>query len=185
MYLTWEEAIHRFKIGRIHQVAEIKQLPLPIQKMFQAWLANPQGKSIYLSGNPGSGKTYATIALLKGLISKKLHPWIIYVRSDDLDDELLTAVDKRQEKDTLEKYHEVPFLFIDDLGVERVNDRIIKQYYSIIDRRLNNLLPTIFTSNSSRERIKENLGDRIASRLQMAIEIIFPEKDYRKEVAVI
>ena len=71
---------------------------------------------------------------------------------------------------------------LDDLGVEKPSERIIKQYYNIIDRRLNNLLPTIFTSNFSIEKIGNNLGDRIASRLEMAIEIKFPKKDLRKEL---
>jgi hypothetical protein len=41
-------------------------------------------------------------------------------------------------------------------------------------------MPTVFTSNISRKDIEKNLGDRIASRLQMTTEIIFPKKDYRK-----
>lgn len=180
MYLKWDEAVNRFKISKLHQTAEISHMPSPAQKIFNEWIKNSEGKSLYLSGNPGSGKTYASVALLKGLIDQKKYPWIIYTRSDELDEELLIAVDKRQENYTLEKYHQVPFLFLDDLGVERVSDRIIKQYYSIIDRRLNNLLPTVFTSNTLRKDIANTLGERIASRLQMATEIIFPNKDYRK-----
>ena len=181
MHLKWEDAVLRFKIGKVHQVASIDQFSDGMRDLFAKWIASPTS-SLYLSGSAGSGKTYASVALLKGLIEKKLYPWIIYKRSHELDDELLEAVSTRQESFVLEKYHEVPFLFIDDLGVERVNDRVIKQYYSIIDHRLNNLLPTVFTSNILRKDIDKNLGDRIASRLQMAAEIIFPKKDYRKGI---
>jgi DNA replication protein DnaC len=181
MYLKWEDAVLRFKIGKVHQIASIDQFSEGMRDLFAKWIANPNF-SLYLSGSAGSGKTYASVALLKGLIEKQEYPWIIYKRSYELDDELLEAVSNRQESFVLEKYHEVPFLFIDDLGVERVNDRVIKQYYSIIDHRLNNLLPTVFTSNILRKDIDKNLGDRIASRLQMAAEIIFPKKDYRKGI---
>jgi DNA replication protein DnaC len=180
MYLSWERAIELFSIGKIYHEASLVNLPEKIKNFFYEWIEAPKGRSLYLSGSPGSGKTYASICLLKSLIDKRKYSWIIYVRSDELDNELLKACDERAESYVLEKYHEVPFLFIDDLGVERVNDRIIKQYYSIIDRRLNNLMPTVFTSNISRKDIEKNLGDRIASRLQMTTEIIFPKKDYRK-----
>jgi len=181
MHLKWEDAVERFKISKVHQPATIAQLPSRIQKHFLDWVKNPNGKSFYLSGNPGSGKTYAMIALLKELISQEKYNWMILVRSDELDEELLLAMENKQEATKLEKYQEVPFLFLDDLGVERITERVLKQYLSIIDRRLNNLLPTIFTSNYSLDKIAQTVGDRIASRLQMTTEIIFGNKDYRKE----
>lgn len=181
--MNWDTAIERFKIGKAYHEASmenIEKVNKSLSNIGKTWLANPEKQSLYLTGNPGSGKTYFCIALLKGLIDQKMHPWIIFKRSDELDDELLRSVEERSESFVLEKYHEVPFLFIDDLGVERVNDRIIKQYYSIIDRRLNDMLPTIFTSNISLDNIKNNLGERIASRLGMTHGIKFPDRDLRK-----
>lgn len=177
--LTWEQAIDRFQIGKVFHESKIDDFTPTIAHMARSWL-KARNYSLFISGEPGSGKTHLSVALLKALIAMNCFQWIIYTRSDDLDDELLQAVKSGQESYVLEKYREVPILFLDDLGVERVNDRILKQYYSIIDRRLNNLLPTVFTSNILRKDIGKNLGDRIASRLQMATEIIFPHKDFRK-----
>lgn len=183
MHLKWEDAVQRFLISKLHQQASLDILPEKMQPFFKEWINSNKKNSLFLSGNPGSGKTFAMIALLKALINQEKYNWIILIRSDELDDELLRAIENKQEATVLEKYYEVPFLFWDDLGVERTNDRVLKQYYSIIDRRLNNLLPTVFTSNYSRENIGKNVGDRIGSRLQMTTETIFPNKDYRKEMS--
>lgn len=183
--LRWEKAYKHFKILKVHQDAcleNVEKITPAIANAGKKWIKNPKN-SLFLSGNTGSGKTYFCIALLRELI-ESYNPWVIYIRSDALDNELLKAVEDRQEDYVLEKYNSVPYLFIDDLGVERISDRLIKQYYSLIDTRMGNLLPTIFTSNTAMENIKNTLGDRIASRLEMAIEIRFPKKDLRKELVV-
>lgn len=187
--MTWQEAISAFKIGKVHQNATLDAVRLVNSGIAQEglnWIISKNKPSLFLSGNPGSGKTFFMFSLLNGLTTQKHHKAsILFVRSDDLDNELLRAVERRSEEYTLEKYQDVPFLFIDDLGVERVSDRIIKQYYNIIDRRMNNLLPTVFSSNISLEKISSTLGDRIASRLEVAVEIKFPKKDLRKAMSTL
>ncbi len=181
--MTWEAAIQRFKIPKVyHNVSldKVRQNCSPIAELGLDWLSklNP----LYISGNPGSGKTFFFYSLLKELIKAQKYQWMIVTSSDCLDDELLKAVQEGNEAGKLEKYTEVPVLFIDDLGVERLTERVIKQYYRIIDHRMNNLMTTVFTSNVPIDRIKEILGDRIASRLELAQEIKFPKKDLRKEL---
>lgn len=182
--MNWDTAIERFKIGRMYHsvnMVAIENIYPEIALIGKNWLKQKSKKSLYISGNPGSGKTYFALALLKAVICQN-YPWVIYKRSDELDDELLRAVEERQESYVLEKYHEVPFLFIDDLGVERVNERIVKEYYSIVDRRFSNFLPTVLTSNIPMSKISSRLGERIASRLELALEIEFPNRDLRKEI---
>ena len=80
----------------------------------------------------------------------------------------------------MEKYCEVPVLFIDDLGTEKDSDRVRQQYGKIIDERVGNELPTVYTSNLDLDHIGKTLGDRIASRLQVSYQIKFPDRDLRK-----
>jgi len=186
MEARWDDFLTRFKIGKRYHHAhlnEVKKLYFWAYEEGMNWLNFRIKPSLYLSGNPGSGKTFMGLALLRGIIERKIHKADIrFIRSDDLDDQLLQAIEDKNESYAIENYCEVPVLFIDDLGVERPNDRVIKQYYKIIDRRLNNLTTTIFTSNIPRVNIDKNLGDRIASRLEMCQEIRFPERDLRKEI---
>lgn len=178
--LKWENAINSFRIGKIYQEALLKNVFMGLRMFAMNWAKLPT-ETLYLSGPPGCGKTYASIAILKELILQKKYHWIIYTRSDDLDNELLKSMEQKNEAEVIEKYSQVPILFLDDLGTERPTERILKQYLNIIDSRVSNCMPTVYTSNLAIQEVAKTLGDRIASRLQSAYEIIFPKKDYRKQ----
>lgn len=176
--MKWEEAIERFSIQKIYHNCSFGDgllIPEKYRKFGQEWLASKNKKSLFISGNPGSGKTYFAYVLFREIVEAKF-PWVIFINSIDLEDKLLESAEK------LIMFKEVPILFLDDLGVEKVNERVIKQYYSLIDYRSGNELLSVFTSNLPLDRIHENLGDRIASRLKMAKELKFPNKDLRKEL---
>lgn len=178
----WQEAASRSNIQSIYRNASMDncpKLPQGIVELGKRWLKANKKPSLYIHGNTGSGKTYFATALYRALVEMKIS-WMIFVRSDDLDDELLSAIEEKQEKTKMMKYMEVPILFIDDLGVERPSDRMIRQYYSIIDRRVGEGLLTIITSNVSRENLP--LGDRTISRLEHFYAIEFPKKDIRKTI---
>lgn len=63
-------------------------------------------------------------------------------------------------------------LIIDDIGAERVTDWVRERVVSIINTRVSNNLATIYTSNLSPEELKEELGDRIASRVVGSSQVI-------------
>jgi hypothetical protein len=56
-------------------------------------------------------------------------------------------------------------LLLDDLAAERATDWTAETLYRLIDARYARRLPTIITTNATGAMIRENLGDRIASRL--------------------
>lgn len=178
----WRSAIERSGIQSLYHRASLENCPLlptGIVELGKRWIKAPKKPSLYLFGNTGSGKTYFAYALYRALVEMK-HPWMIFVKSFDLDEELLAAIAEGQEKSRLMKYFEVPILFIDDLGVERPSDRMIRQYYSIIDRRVGDGLMTVITSNVPKEELP--LGDRTISRLGHFYAIEFPKKDNRNNL---
>ncbi len=180
---NWKNAIKMMKIQDIYHDASFDNCPLlptQIVELGKKWILASNRPNLYIHGNTGSGKTYFSTCLFRGMVEKNLN-WLIFVRSDDLDQELLDGIEQKRERSIMEKYYEVPILFIDDLGVERPSDRMIRQYYSIIDRRVGskNLL-TVITSNVP--RIELPLGDRTLSRLEHFYNIEFPKKDIRKSI---
>ena len=180
----WKEAIILFNIDEMYQDANFQNaqfLPEKIIELGRRWILSKKKTSLFLSGNVGSGKTYFSICLLKELVDAGCR-WVIFIKSNDLDLELLTAIEERREIGVLKKYCEVDFLFIDDLGVERLSERMQRQYHTIIDRRTANYLPTVFTSNYEKRSINEILGSRIASRLALAYASNFPTKYFRKQI---
>lgn len=182
MNTLWTNAINMMKIQKLYHDASLENgtlLPTKIIHLGEKWLKAYNRPNLYIHGNTGSGKTFFAISLFRGLVEKNMN-WIIFVRSDDLDMELLTAIENKNEKTVLMKYYEVPVLFIDDLGVEKQTDRVIRQYYSIIDKRVGEGLLTVITSNLPKEKL--DLGDRTLSRLEHFLSIEFPNTDIRKQI---
>lgn len=176
----WELAIQRFNINPIYKdkVFNTELLTDKLRYVGPNWVKNASRKSLFLHGCAGSGKTFYALQLLKSLIIRDI--WVIYVRSDDLDHELLEAQMNGLEMDTIRKYKEVPILFIDDLGVERPTDRLRTQFCKIFDYRHETGV-TVCTSNLRMDQLPDILGDRIASRLSNFYEVEFPERDLRKK----
>ncbi|HSX38123.1 MAG TPA: ATP-binding protein [Chlamydiales bacterium] len=177
--MSWEDRARGFNIGKMYWDAHLENASLLPNKLLafgRDWIKSSNKQSLYLSGVPGCGKTYFSVALLKGLFEK--NEFGLFVKSGDLDLELLRAAREGDEFSVLRKYAETDVLFIDDFGVERDSDRMIRQWYFIIDSRIENNRPTIISSN--RRKSEASLDPRIISRLELALELKFPTKDLRK-----
>jgi len=180
----WEEACKLQEIQTKYRNCGLNNcllIPKGIVNLGRKWIDNPKRPSLYLFGNTGSGKTHFAISLFREMVDKGCS-WIIFKKSDDLDDELLSSIENKHEKTCLAKYCEVPLLFIDDLGVERAGDRVIRQYYKIIDKRIGEGLTTVITSNVSKDKL--DMGDRISSRLELFLSVEFPKVDIRKQLEI-
>lgn len=96
-----------------------------------------------------------------------------------------------KESDVLDRLTVVDFLFIDDLGAERVSangeETWVQEYiFNILNDRLSNRMPTIFTSNYGLKELRDEKGlqpricDRIARMVSWAnVKIEAP--NYRRE----
>jgi DNA replication protein DnaC len=185
--MNWETAVNRFNIRKMYKNISLENSTLLKPSMVEfgkKWCASPKKGSLFLTGTPGSGKTHFMICLLRALVEQG-QEWLFFIKSGDLDRELLYAIQDKQEKFCLEKYQEARFLFIDDLGVEKHTDRMREQYYSLIDARVSDYLPTIYTSNLTIKEIGNALGERISSRLEDAYNVKFPNEDLRKKKELI
>ena len=145
----------------------------------QRWLANPR-KSLILSGDVGRGKTYFMWALMRGLISKMGILAARFFRSKNIDDRLLKEVrEYGSAQHFLQTLKEIPFLFLDDFGVERSGERSEREYFEIIDDRVAWERPMIISTNMNDEEILACYGSRIHSRLKVCVGIDFEGPDLR------
>lgn len=136
-----------------------------------------------IGGEPGTGKTYFLLALIRYLLEvRRLPPHMIrFITAIDLDD----RVDEEFKKSGSAKYflqglQEDYFLFIDDFGVEKSKERAERNYYTLLDHRLGNSKPTILTTNLKEEEILNVYGARIHSRLKQCFPVILTGEDKRK-----
>lgn len=193
--MNWPEAIKRFDIQRVYEDASLREPCLLKGEIVQdglEWLANKNRPSLYLHGIPGCGKTFFMTALFRHLVEAGARD-ILYIKSDALCDKLQEAAlgnllnnkgYRVFEKDIIDKYSDVSILFLDDIGSERDTDRVRQKYGSIIDARVGNQLLTVYTSNLNIEQMALTLGERIASRLQVGIQMKFPEIDFRGSISL-
>lgn len=191
--MKWSDAVELFGIPRMYQRVSLAYsdfIPNGIVDLGRKWVNMHPKPSIIISGCVGCGKTHFVTSMLRELIDKGWEG-VQYKKSDELDKQLLDACMGNLfnakgfqifERDLLDRYSECPILFIDDLGCEKNTDRLIQQYYTIIDRRTTAFLPTVITTNLKLEDIAITLGERIASRLQLSKTIKFPKEDLRPKV---
>ncbi len=113
-------------------------------------------KGLYLCGNFGSGKTYLLTAMLNELAKKNFKSTIVFWP------DFLRELKASFQNDYNEKYElakKSPILLIDDIGAEAITqwgrDEIL---CPLVQYRMEQKLPTFFTSNLTLEQLKEHLS---------------------------
>lgn len=138
------------------------------------------GDGLYIWGkSTGSGKTswackimshyFRKIAFDTGLENEGLYIFLPTFLED--------LRDYYDNKDTdfeqvLSMVKDCKLLIVDDIGAERVTDWVRERMVSIINTRVSNNLATIYTSNLSPEELREELGDRISSRVLGSSQVV-------------
>ena len=133
---------------------------IPIIKYFKEFIDNynnnEKPKGIYLSGSFGSGKTYLIVSLFNEMAKKGVRSIAIYF-PDFLQNLKSSFSSDFGEK--MEHTKKVPLLLLDDIGAENVTpwsrDEILGP---ILQYRMENNLPTFFTSNLTIEELEKALA---------------------------
>lgn len=63
-------------------------------------------------------------------------------------------------------------LLYDDLGVSDVSDAYLRDFTFIIDERIKKWLPTIYTTNLTKDELKSKLNERIVSRVLFNTDVV-------------
>lgn len=132
-------------------------------------------RGLYIHGPVGSGKTHLLYALGLGAEEKlKLRDVLFYNTTELMqsvrDDFGRAPADKER---LLERILESKgLLLLDDIGAERLTDWTLEQFYLLINKRYENRLPILFSSNLSVQELAEQLGDRIVSRIIETCDIV-------------
>ena len=104
------------------------------------------GKSLYIVGPNGSGKTYYASCLSRKLVDKKFKVMFINATA------LINAIKESYSNanDTLERAYGVDILVVDDLGKESPTENTLMTLYMLVDARYNAGRPMVVTSNFTR-----------------------------------
>lgn len=154
---------------------------------------------LFLYGSFGRGKTGLIVAALREIAWRGILPMIPaglvrYTRTGDPRGagayawfvtatallESLRPHDDDSEERMLEKYREVDYLAIDDIGAERLTEWGVDRLFEIINHRHGNCMATVVSSNLSpgelakriNKQIGDQSGDRIVERLIESCRIV-------------
>jgi len=134
----------------------------------RSYLKDPHTQGLLLTGPVGSGKTFLACCIANALLAR--NTTLLFVVVPDLLDQIKATYDTHKqnpmtESELLDTAREVPLLVLDDLGAHNYTDWTRNKIFSIINYRLNYLLPTVITSNINLEDLEEYLGERTTSRI--------------------
>ncbi|MGQ9531430.1 MAG: ATP-binding protein [Desulfotomaculales bacterium] len=136
------------------------------REFVRGYLRDPHVDGLYLTGPVGSGKTFLACCVANALLNEGRQ--VLFLTVPDWLDRIRATFDAQNqttEQELTDAAREAPVLILDDLGVHNYTAWTINKLYSILNYRLNYLLPTIITTNISLEDLSEYLGDRTTSRL--------------------
>lgn len=134
---------------------------LPIIKFIKDFIDNyskdNKPKGLYLSGSFGSGKTYLLAALFNELAKKEVNSIMIYF--PEFLRKLKSSFNENNYEERFDLIKKVDILLIDDIGAENLTpwgrDEVLGV---ILQYRMDENLPTFFTSNFKIEELEKHLS---------------------------
>ena len=129
-----------------------------LKNFYDNYKKNEKSKGLYLYGNFGCGKTYLISALFNELAKKNIKSTIIYF--PELLRSLKASFSNTEEnyEEKFSKVKEANLLLLDDIGAEKLSDWARDEVLGVIlQYRMEENLPTFFTSNLSLKELEEHL----------------------------
>ncbi|SFC59183.1 ATP-binding protein [Streptomyces aidingensis] len=138
------------------------------------------GPSVLLLGTTGTGKTHQAYGAIRSLTATGIGVrWQATTEAD-----LYASLRPRPGGDTERELMTIarcPVLILDDLGAAKGSEWTEELLYRLINKRYNDVLPTLITTNLAIRDLRQSLGDRIASRLaEMTERVVLAGADRRR-----
>jgi DNA replication protein DnaC len=152
---------------------EIYRRPIDLPAQVQDWVAGWGGRSLFLTGAIGVGKTHTAWKTCRRWLEAQYgpgQPWqgspvIKTFRSTALFDALRPDAPEGEGRTLSKQLQKVDLLFIDDLAAARPSTWTQERLFEIFDERYIRRRPVIITCDVLPNQLSEVTGPRVASRL--------------------
>lgn len=121
----------------------------------------PQGRGLLIHGATRKGKT-RTAWFIADRIWRD-NPYqnrYLFLTMFELEARLVAAWGKDAWDKAMYRMVNIPFLFLDDLGKEKMTDRMASCLFALIDQRAQHKRPTIITTNLTGDTLLERFHDK-------------------------
>ena len=138
---------------------DLQRLPEPLPTIASTW--KPHGKGLVIHGTTRKGKTRTAWYLAKRLYDESPYAnRFLFLTMFDLEVRLVGAWGTHSWDREMTKMVNVPLLFLDDLGKEKMTDRMASVLFALIDQRTQNKRSTIITTNLTGDQLLERFHDK-------------------------
>jgi DNA replication protein DnaC len=122
-------------------------------------------EGLYIYGEVGTGKTHTACAMAKHILEEGFK--VVFHNTGDFLEKIRDEYRKTDNQISLfrETMDFDGIIIFDDLGAEKISEWVQERLYLIINKKYEEMIPMIFTSNSDMEILSARLGDRTVSRL--------------------
>lgn len=142
-----------------------------------------EGPSLLIAGPTGTGKTHQAYGAIRSLLIAGVRLRWKATTAADLYAELRPRPGHDGERELMDLAR-CPLLIIDDLGAAKNSEWTEEITMRLINRRYNEMLPTLITTNLGMADLRAHIGDRVASRLtEMSDKVILDGPDRRRALA--
>lgn len=158
--LSLFELNEEIKNASLKDIYKDDKARVPIIKYFKEFMDNynkgNNPKGIYLYGSFGSGKTYLIASLFNELAKRNIKSTLIYYP------DFLVTLKSSFQTNYAEKFNYIkktPLLLFDDIGAENCSNWSRDEVLGpILQYRMENNLPTFFTSNLTIDELEKSLS---------------------------
>lgn len=132
----------------------------------QEYTVGEKSKGLYLHGPFGVGKSYLMGAVARELSQRGIASMMVYM--PDFVREIKESLADQSYIGKVELLKQIPVLILDDIGAESLTPWIRDEVIGVIlHQRVNNHLPTLYTSNYSWEELEEHLSISNGNRIEI------------------
>lgn len=139
---------------------------------------------LIVNGRNGTGKTRTACSAMNWRIENGLNPGLFISCNYQVCPMIRSSRSFRSEKseyEILEEYYTSPFVVLDEVG--KGDDAVISKMFvtNVLSARYDNDLPTLITTNFTKQELIDFVGTDIHSRfIETASIVVLNEMDYRK-----
>ena len=139
---------------------------------------------LFIYGNSGLGKTHLLYAITNDIISKHPEMNVVYVRSEDLINQLIEAFSKKETAQFREKYRSADVLLVDDIQFIAGKEALQEEFFHTFNTLYDASKQIILTSDRPPRDIK-TLEDRLRGRFEWGLIVDIQPPDFELRIAIL
>lgn len=148
---------------------------------YMAKFVNKPKGLIVMQGTPGTGKTYAAMALCEYVTRTESN--VIFTTQKKMADRWLATFHEDIPSGYVQKIMNCNLLVIDDFGTAELSKSLLEFIMHVINNRLQwSNRGTVITTNLDSRKLSEYCGDALSDRLNTGQKFLFSGKSRRKEI---